>query len=255
MFPRLDTPAGYERREIGSATLIALPNVVEPLTAAMRTELELIEFAAKAAGARPMQGRQTAYGITLDGGARVVVRRNHHGGAFRKFTGSMFLYPTRAPKELEISLALQALKIPTPRVMAIAIYRGEFIEAWSDVVTEEIAPSQDLGAFLLATPLDSEDRRQGWTAVEALLGQLAAAGIRHHDLNVKNILLRRTDSQAFGAYMLDVDRVKLNLERRDADAGNRARLVRSLEKWRDTRGLKLSAAETERLRRTATSTS
>jgi hypothetical protein len=252
LFPRLDTPEGYERRDIHSATLIARPQVVEPLARAMKTDLELIDFAAKVPGARPLQGRQTAWGITLDGGARVVVRRNHHGGAFRKWTGSMFLFPTRAPQELALSLELEKLTIPTPPVMAIAIYREDFL-ATSDVVTEEIAGGQDFGALLLATHPDSADRRAAWSAVQELLGQLAGSGVRHHDLNVKNILLRRGGDKAFDAYLLDVDRVKLNLDRGAADAGNRARLLRSLEKWCDTRGVKVSAAEIETLRRTATS--
>lgn len=219
----------------------------------MKGEPELIEFAAKVPGARPLQGRQTAYGIMLDGGSRVVVRRNRHGGAFRKLTGSTFLFPTRAPKELQISLELQKLGVPTPPVVAIAIYR-EGILASSDVITEEIAGSQDFGAFLLATYPESEDRRLGWAAVGALLAKLAASGARHHDLNVKNILLRRTSDKAFVAYALDVDRVNLGLDSRDADAGNRARLLRSIEKWRGTRQLQVNAAEIETLRRTAPST-
>ena len=252
LFPRLDTPEGYERRDIDSATLIARPQVVEPLIEAMNTGLELIEFAERVPGARAMQGRQTAWGITLDGGARVVIRRNHHGGVFRKWTGSMFLFPTRAPRELELSLALEKLKIRTPPVMAIAIYREEIL-ATADVVTEEIAGGQDFGALLVATHPDSADRRAAWTAVQDLLGQLAASGVRHHDLNVKNILIRRAGDNTFVAYLLDVDRVKLNLPRNAADEGNRARLLRSLEKWRDTRGVTVSGAEIETLRRTATS--
>jgi hypothetical protein len=253
--PRLDVPAGYERRDIRqSAILIANPRVVDPLARALETGLELIEFAAKVAGARHLQGRQAAYGITLEDGTRVVVRRNHHGGAFRKLTRSIFVFPTRAPRELEISLALQQLAIRTPPVLAIVIYPGEFIEAWSDVVTEEIAPSRDFGAFLLETRPDSVDRVSGWAAVHALLQELAVAGVRHHDLNVKNVLLQRTAEGAFVAYMLDVDRVKLAVEPAAADEGNRARLLRSLEKWRDTRGVNVSAAELERLRRTAPNT-
>jgi tRNA A-37 threonylcarbamoyl transferase component Bud32 len=253
LFPRLDVPAGYERRDFGPATLIARPDVVEPLARVMNTERELIEFAAKVPGARPLQGRQTAYGITLDSGPRVVVRRNHHGGAFRKWTGSTFLFPTRAPTEMQISLELRRLGVSTPPVVAIAIYR-EGILASSDVVTEEIAGSQDFGAFLLASRPESEERRSGWTAVGTLLATLAASGARHHDLNVKNILLRRTSDKGIVAYALDVDRVNLGLDSRDADAGNRARLLRSIEKWRDTRQLQVNDAEIETLRRTAPST-
>lgn len=139
-------------------------------------------------------------------------------------------------------------------MLAIVIYPGEFIEAWSDVVTEEIAPSQDFGALLLATRPDSVDRIGGWAALEALLQGLAAAGVRHHDLNVKNVLLQRTGDGAFVAYLLDVDRVELGLAPREADGGNRARLLRSVEKWRDTRGVQVSGAEIERLRRTGPNT-
>jgi hypothetical protein len=250
LFPRLDVPAGYERRDIYATTLIARQDIVDSLATAIRERQELIAFARDFPGARPMQGRQMAYAIPI-GGTHGVVRRNHHGGVFRRWTGSMFLWP-RAQKELAISLSLQRMGIPTPTVLAIAIYRVDLLFV-SDVVTEEILQGQDFGAFLLESRLDTEDRRHGWRAVFELLDRLAAAGVRHHDLNVKNILLRRASGDSFAAYVLDVDRVVMNLSRRDADAGNRARLLRSLEKWRDTRQLQISDAEIETLRRTAPS--
>ena len=69
-------------------------------------------------------------------------------------------------------------------------------------------------------------------------------------LNVKNILLRRTADDLFAGYILDVDRVEFDCSRRDAYAGNRARLRRSVEKWRDTRGATITDAEIEALRHT-----
>jgi tRNA A-37 threonylcarbamoyl transferase component Bud32 len=62
------------------------------------------------------------------------------------------------------------------------------------------------------------------------------AGVRHHDLNVKNVLLARVGSE-LTAYLLDVDRVTFG---RPSDArlleGNVRRLLRSARKWRDERG-------------------
>jgi hypothetical protein len=242
-------PAGYERRDVGTRTLIARSDVAGPLAAAI-ARTTLIDFAAGVPGARPLQGRLTAYAIAVDGGTRVVVRRNHHGGIFRGVTGSRFLWPTRAPRELETSVALQRLGIPTPPVLAIAIYRHG-LTAMSDVVTGEIAPSEDFGASLRASSPGSDERRAAWSAVRSLLALLAKHGVRHHDLNVKNILLHRAGS-APTAWLLDVDRVAM--DRPDADTGNRSRLARSLLKWRDTQGVQVSAAEIEALLRTGPST-
>jgi hypothetical protein len=239
------------RRDISASTLIVAKAHADTVAAALQEDGNLIEFARRMPDAREMQGRLTAYAIALPSGIRVVVRRNHHGGAFRKLTGDVFVWPTAAPLELEISLALGRLNIPTPVVIAIAIHRAGGIFATSEVMTLEIVHGEDLGARLLTTQSDSESRRRAWDAVQTLLAQLASAGARHYDLNVKNILLKGTVDGPL-AYVLDVDRVRLGS--READAGNRARLLRSLLKWRDTRGAEVSDAEIERLRRTTPST-
>jgi hypothetical protein len=247
--PRLQVPEGYERRDIGSGTLIARLEVVDALSAAMAGSA-LIEFAATTSGARPLQGRLTAYAIALAGGTRVVIRRNHHGGLFRAVTGSRFLWPTRAPRELALSLALARLGIPTPAVLGIAVYRHG-LTATSDVVTREVAPADDFGTLLLGTAPESAERLRAWDAVHSLLARLARANVRHHDLNVKNLLVHQA-GDATAAWLLDVDRVEL--DQSGADAGNRSRLARSLRKWRDTRGAKVSDAEIAALLRTAPST-
>jgi hypothetical protein len=251
LFARLDVPPGYERRDIDATTLIARKDLVDVLAANLRESRLLTDFARQVPGARAMQGRQTAYAIAV-GGTRIVVRRNHHGGAFRKLTGGTFLWPTRAPHELKTSLLLRRLNVPTPPVVAIAMHRID-ITATAEVVTEEIVGGQDFGAILLSTPPEGDDRRKAWNAVRRLMKRLASVGARHHDFNVKNILLRRTDDDLFGAYVLDVDRIAMDYTRRDAYAGNRARLRRSVEKWRDTKGARITDAEIEALRHTVPS--
>jgi hypothetical protein len=251
-------PRGYTRVDEPGAVIVARDDLLDAILTAYRgaprEHRTLHGFAGRVPSARRFEGRETAYGILLPAAeVPVIVRHNRHGGALRNLTGDLFLGATRAPLELEISLRLRSLSIPTPAVVAYAVYAAGPVFARSDVVTEEIPDSRDFGAVLLATEPESEIRQRAWNATRRLLKRLAAAGVRHHDLNVKNVLLRRTEDDLFAAYVLDIDRVELDCSRRDAYGGNRARLRRSVEKWRETRGARISDAELERLRRTGTS--
>lgn len=251
-------PKGYVRADEPRGLIIAREDAIDGILTALRGAPPgaptLHGFAAAVPTARPMQGRATAYAITLPVvDLPVVVRHNQHGGALRAITGDLFFAPTRAPGELDTARALHALAIPSPAVVAYGVYPASAGLARADVITEEIPDSVDLGALLLATDPESDERRRGWNATRRLLKRLASAGVRHLDLNVKNVLLRRTNDDLFAGYVLDVDRVEFDSTRRDAYAANRARLRRSVEKWRDTRGAKVTALEIEALRRTVPS--
>lgn len=252
-------PPGYTRLDEPGALLVARADVADSIRAMYRSAPAdaptLHGYASRVASARGMPGRDTAYAIALpNDGRSIVVRHNRHGGLLRGLTGDLFLGATRAPMELEIALRLAKLRVPTPTVIAYAVYPAGGGFSRSDVVTEEIPGSMDFGALLLATEPGSDHRQRGWNGVRRLLKSLASNGVRHHDLNVKNILLRPAEDEIFAAYALDVDRVEFDCTRRDAYAGNRARLRRSVEKWRDTRGARITDAELDALRHTATST-
>jgi hypothetical protein len=65
---------------------------------------------------------------------------------------------------------------------------------------------------------------------------LDAAGARHHDLNVKNVLIAR-EHGSLVAWVLDVDRVEFGTPGSEAvRKGNAVRLLRSALKWREERG-------------------
>jgi hypothetical protein len=253
------SPAGYRRFEQPGAVIVARDDIADAVLAAYVAappeKPTLHGFASRTAGARPLRGREIAYALELPAsGPRVVIRHNRHGGALRALTGDLFLAPTRAPMELDVSLKLAHLRIPTPPVLAYAVYPAGPGLARSDVVSEEIQDSADLGEILLGTEPESVERRQAWNATMRLLKRLAAGGVRHHDLNVTNILIRPVREEFYVAYALDVDRVEFDCARRDAYAGNRARLRRSIEKWRRTRGAKVTEAELEPLRGTTSRT-
>jgi hypothetical protein len=258
MWLEVHIPEGYAPSNEEGALIVARNDVWEDVVQAYRaappSNPSLHGFAESVPGARKHHGRGVAYGISLPlAGLAAVVRHNHHGGAFRAMTRDVFIAPTRAPEELEMSLALAASNVPTPPVLAYGVYPTILGLARADVVTEEIPEAQDFGALLLATRQLDPDRQAAWDATLKLMATLSRAGARHHDFNVKNILLQRRE-RGFLAYVLDVDRVEVDWPGDEAGRGNAVRLARSLEKWRATRGAQISDAEIETLRRIAPST-
>ena len=230
-----DAPAGFVRITAGGRVAVALEAHLEDAQR-MLANGSLYEAAALDPAARPLQGRGTAYAVALPAsGAHAVVRHNRHGGLLAPLTRDLFFPPTRAPRELEISLRLRALGIATPEVLMYCTSPAPFPFRRADVVTREIVGGRDLSTFMMpdAPP---EERVAAWEATRALVRTMNAAGARHHDLNVKNVLLAPSGS-GLVAYLLDVDRVTFGGRgASDIAAGNSTRLLRSARKWRDERG-------------------
>ncbi|HET6679574.1 MAG TPA: lipopolysaccharide kinase InaA family protein [Gemmatimonadaceae bacterium] len=202
---------------------------------------------------REFSGRAPVYAVPLPGcdeAMRVIVRRATHGGLFARLTGDLFLRP-RAPHELRVSLRLTDAGVPTPAVIAYALYRSSAIPGApllrSDVLTREITGGRDLVAWLGAAGTNTDDRGRAIDATRALLASLTSAGALHPDLNMKNILIA-DDGDALTAWVLDVDRVSFGARgAQRIDSANRDRLLRSARKWRETRGLAMSDDELRHL--------
>lgn len=247
---RLAVPPGYTRIDAGGMVAVAQA----PHADAVRKALAwgtLHDWARLHPATRALSGRDVAYAAPLPlSDVRVVVRHNRHGGLLAGLTGDRFLAPTRAPLELATALRLHQAGIPTPEVVAYAVYDAGGLFRRSDVMTLEVTNAVDL-ATLLQDATDGE-RRTALAATARLVARLAAAGARHHDLNIKNILLRRCDDGAMCAYVLDVDRVVFG---RAGDAalleGNLKRLERSVRKWREREGLELGEVELRTVREMA----
>lgn len=234
-------PAGFERLLLGHAIAVArsdfAPHIRNALVGADGAKSTLHDFASRQAGAKPLAGRGVAYAIQLKPTkTRVVVRHNRHGGLFAKVTGDRFFAPTRAPHELDVSLALAKSGIPTPQIIAYVVYPPGGILQRCDVCSVEVLQSRDL-AEVLRSGTDQE-KSDALDLSSQLVASLSRAGARHHDLNAKNILI--ADGRAF---VLDVDRVALGMPREDALDGNLARLARSLRKWRDQFGASISDSD------------
>jgi Lipopolysaccharide kinase (Kdo/WaaP) family len=232
-------PAGYVAFAAAGAEIICVGACASAVRAALDSASTLYDYARTHARARSLAGRGVAYAAPLpDGSTRVVVRHNRHGGVFAPLTGDLFRPPTRAPLELDASVRLAKAGVPTPQLIAYATYPAPLGFRRADVATREVPDSFDLSAVLVKD--DSSLRARAWAAVAGLLRRLAAAGARHHDLNVKNVLLR-PDGDALEALALDVDRV--TFEAGDVMTPNVARLSRSARKWRERHGARVDDSE------------
>ena len=241
-----DLPPGFVSFTVGASRAVCVDAVATDIEEALRRGT-LYEFAPRRADARAIVGRGTAWVTSLPGGERVVVRHNRHGGALASLTRDLFRAPTRAPLELRVSEELRRLGIPTPVVLAYATYPAVPGLWRADVVTRYVAPSADLAAVLMSD--DEMLRAAAWEATALLLREMSAAGVRHHDLNAKNVLLHLRGDAPCLAMLLDVDRVVFGEAPERALEGNMSRLVRSLRKWRSLYGARVDESEIEALAR------
>ena len=239
-------PSGYQRGRVGDAEVVALAELMPRVQEAMRAGT-LYEYAAANQVRAPMQGRAPAYVAALPaGGPTVVVRHARHGGLLARVTGDRFPGRTRAPRELLLSVRLSRLGIPTPAIVAYAIYPAGPMLARSDVATLLIDGSADLASILEGAPR-TVSREDAVAAAASLLVAMARTGVRHPDLNLKNILIAVTESGIVRAYLLDIDRVRVERARAAAASANAIRLLRSARKWRDAHAAPITPGEMEML--------
>jgi len=111
----------------------------------------------------------------------------------------------------------------------------------ADVMTREIHPSYDLSTAIMSDDRSVRERALAATAV--LVAAMNKAKARHHDLNVKNVLLRDGVGGIAEAFVLDVDRVAFVDDPIAARESNVARLLRSARKWQSLHGARVTDAE------------
>jgi hypothetical protein len=244
-------PAGYLRIVVGDRVAVVHQDYENDARVLLAGN-SVYNNAGASPGVRALQGRGVAYAITLpNSGLAVVVRHNRHGGLFGPLTRDLFLEHTRAPYELDASVRLVRAGVATPPIVMYSEEAVFGIFRRADVVTKEIEESRDLSTFM--APDEHPKRRQAaWEAAWRLVWLMSEAGARHHDLNVKNILLSPGEDTFWKAWVLDVDRVNFYARRSPAVLqGNVQRLFRSARKWRDRRGSVFEEKEMTSLMRRA----
>ena len=190
------------------------------------------------AGAHPerreMAGRGRTWAVPAPGPGGVpgwVVRRYRRGGAAARWLRDRYLALGEARPIAELRASLEASRrgIPTPAVVAGAVYpAGAFYRA--DLITEEIPGGVDLAEVLFGERGAPVAPLPALGAVDALLRLLAEGGVRHADLNAKNVVLEPRP-EGPRAWVVDLDRCRFTAGA-DPGAGvaTRSRLERSLRK-------------------------
>lgn len=237
--------SGYTRRRMHIAELVARNNVLDELANIIRRERTLYDWARGHQQSRALSGRAPVFVATLSDNASttIVVRHSWHGGILAPITGDRFFKPSRAPLELMRSQMLRDCGIPTPEVVAFALYPAGMGFVRVDVATRYLPDSYDFAAVLSGLSPDV-NRHEAFAAIDLLLQQLSRSGFVHPDLNIKNILLHRKE-EVVVATVLDVDvlRWDQNAVSTTITQLNAERLLRSLVKARRKFGIAFTAEE------------
>jgi 3-deoxy-D-manno-octulosonic acid kinase len=227
-------PPGYVPIQGGGATAFAQPH--------MRTWVEAALSGGtlhRAAGERAeetLRGRGSVYVVAVNG-LRRVVRHYQRGGLPAHLLHDRFLRvgEARPLRELHASEAARQAGIPTPRVVAGAIYpNGWFYRA--DLVTDYVPESRNLAEIVFGDA-DRSDVHDALRATGTLIGAMASIGLGHPDLNARNILLVR-GTGGVSAILVDLDRCRVPpVPQPVSPEPMVTRLIRSLRKIARTRAI------------------
>jgi 3-deoxy-D-manno-octulosonic acid kinase len=201
-------PNGYMRRTTGHACIDAAAPVVDYVTAAVDSAGSLHAWAAAQPQTQRLGGRGAALLLRTDDGAWVI-RHYQRGGAIARVLHDRYMHSrtSRAVAELRVSAAARSRGIATPRVTAAVTYpAGIFYRA--DLATEYIAAEDLADAAFKPGASSADQRRAAWRATGALLRRCFDEGLQHPDLNLRNILIERTDAGTT-AHVIDLDRASI----------------------------------------------
>ena len=236
-------PAGYARQRERGAVIVALPAVLPEVVAAVQAAGTLYDWAAACPNAQPFTGRGAAYRVRL-GAVDALVRHYHRGGFVARLARDSYVRAgePRPLRELRVSVAVRAAGVPTPEVLAAVVHaRGPLYRG--DLATHFVADSSDLAALTWESARWSEPlRAAAWHAAGMLLRRSFAAGVRHADLNLRNILVTREHGPVH-ALLLDLDRARIAVVNDVARHAMLERFHRSRRKLETAFGVPVDAAD------------
>lgn len=134
------------------------------------------------------KGRGAAYFLRAPDDHEWVLRHSRRGGVAANVSDDHYLWQgierCRVFREWRFlaSLAEQGLPVPAP-VAARVVKRG--LTYRGDLITTRVSDARPLADWLSERALDAT----GWQAIGTTLARFHRAGVDHHDLNARNILI------------------------------------------------------------------
>lgn len=151
-------------------------------------------------------------GLLQLGDRQLVVRPYRRGGALGPVLRDRYSAPTRARRELEVLAKLREEGVPV--VTPIAAVARRIHGFWRLRLCTELLPdARPLPAFLAAFP---RRRRHASEAVGVVVRLAFAAGLRHPDLHLDNVLCQESGDKV-RAVLIDLDRASVLSPLADAD--------------------------------------
>lgn len=196
------------------------------------------EYWLKANKATATQGGRGNVLFIQDESRHWVLRHYRRGGLIGKLIHDQYLwrnaYHTRAFRELNLLMHLQQQELPVPAPVA-ARYQRHGLLYRADLITAAIPQSRTFAECLIegSLPLTL------WQEVGATIARFHRAGVQHADLNANNILIDAQNK----VWLLDFDRGQLRTVQRAWIDQVLARLLRSLNKLRERKGLQFTDTE------------
>lgn len=250
----MTTPAGFDRVTAGGVVALTRSIARDWVEATLRNSVTLYDAAVEMSQGA-MEGRGVVHVVAAPAreDKQWAVRRYRRGGWARPL-GDRYLRVGHLRPFRELAASEAALKsgVPTPIVVCASVYPGGIFYR-GDLITEYVPDSRDLALVLFG---GSQETTQGaefcrvaaLTAAGGLISRMSRAGVRHPDVNAKNILLHG-DPSSPDAMLLDLDRCVIGepSTHRSPTAMYR-RLERSLVKWEGLTGRRLSEEERQALR-------
>jgi hypothetical protein len=208
--------------EGGGRLLLVREGLFPAVRAAGLGECETWERALRATPEGP--GRGAIARLALPGGPRVVLKRMRRGGVAGPLWRDRFAGRARLVANLEVPVAAAARGVPTAAPVALLLVEGPSSLARAWLAVEEIEGALDLETRLLAGSASRDDL----AAALVVVRKSHDAGLFHPDLNLGNLLVRTAPGLAPEAFLVDLDRARL--EDRPLSFGRRRAALRRLER-------------------------
>ena len=237
MFPSPSKPPHpFSLLRTGKVTLWVHPSARDRVAELLKGHTSLYEgakVASLAHSGEPLHGRGPLHLVSgVEHGERWAVRHFYRGGILAPLLGDRYFRSWALPRPLAEAVASERCRkrgIPTPQIMAAASY-GHGFTYRGDLITRYIPESATLARLLVQKETDSPSSLNALELAGSLARRLAATGILHPDLNVKNILLSPVPEPR-EVHLLDLDRVRISAGHPVSGTPMFRRLTRSLRKW------------------------
>lgn len=172
-----------------------------------------------------------------------VLRHYRRGGLIGKLLNDQYVWlgaeATRCVREWRLLAQLYTQGLPVPRPVAARYVRNGVIYR-ADLLTEAIAGARTLTECLASTALPITT----WQTIGITIASFHVAGVHHADLNAHNIVFDAQQS----VHLLDFDRGQIRALNPQWMAAVLARLLRSLYKLQQQRGIHFTAADWQQLK-------